>query len=1085
MGEADWFSGLRARLGEPVPPAAQDGRRLWDSLKHEVDPAEKRPQANPDVIWRELQDRKEPYVVLKNVKKKTYMRLSAAQFALWRQMDGQVSVQDLIVEHYMATGNFAHAMILQIVDELARKHMLVDAPIAVWTEARERVYRRTWGHRLSAPARFFLTQRLALKKLDKGLGALYKYGGRFFFTKPALFIYVLLSAAGLFAFLQIVQDPRHVFIGDNYLGGLALIWLASLLPVFIHELGHALTVKHYGREVPQGGLMLYLGMPAAFVETTDIWLEPRRARLAVTWNGPFTGLIIGGSAALIIYFFPTWTLSSFLFKMAGFAYLTVFMNVNPLLKYDGYYILSDALDIPLLRERSMAFIRTHFLRYLVQRRKFSRDEKVFAIYGVLSVIWTGYAIYAISFFWNTRVRAGIEVLLGSGYSVMAKVFSFVLVAALVSLFFLILLSVYRLLRGLVAGFIRSGGLARHGKLGLIAGGLALALGVGVPALFPGVDALWLSIAQAALAGFAAYQLFRFSRPYFGSVRGAASWAYGAALVVLAVSPWLPLPVGWIIPALVILANLLILSSHITSMKIPPLLLGVLTGAALALLGGQWFDAPLLLGLLGLTGTLGFLGTRGGARGPAILLINLAAAGFAGFTGGTAPIGNPSLVVVLLFAAGAFHWVYARLPELTGYDPNNISWQASETVGISVSILVRRVIAQIFFESGFVGVTKLGKEFSAQMHKKGLHLKIEGNKFSDDEFALRPVTELTDVYGLAFDEMHRILRRELGRDMGSLVISYGIDRLPWQDREVVAELILSRLPWGQSLTRSLAEAKSDRQTILKRVPLLVACTDAELNEIARHLKSEFFGPGETILKQGDPGDKFHIIERGQVTFWQADTDGMDRQVDEKGPGQYFGEVALVSDAPRNATAIAETPVALLSLKQADFNQLMRRFVSLENSLDKGVRHSWLLRGMPIFDELESHELDWLAVNLEQENLGAGEILFKQGDPGNAFYIVEAGELVITHEINGATVELSRSRAGEYVGEIALLQNRPRSATVRAVADTMLLKLDGEDFLDLVSGYTRLGQAMNRTSTRRLSFIDHIDATGQFTKPVLKE
>jgi putative peptide zinc metalloprotease protein len=84
-------------------------------------------------------------------------------------------------------------------------------------------------------------------------------------------------------------------------------------------MGHALTVKHFGREVPKGGVMLYFGMPAAFVETTDIWLEPKRARLAVTWNGPYTGLIIGGLAAIFIYLYPSASINSFLFKMLGVA----------------------------------------------------------------------------------------------------------------------------------------------------------------------------------------------------------------------------------------------------------------------------------------------------------------------------------------------------------------------------------------------------------------------------------------------------------------------------------------------------------------------------------------------------------------------------------------------------------------------------------------------------------------------------------------------------------------------------------------------------------------------------------------------
>ena len=119
----------------------------------------------------------------------------------------------------------------------------------------------------------------------------------------------------------------------------------------------------------------------------------------------------------------------------------------------------------------------------------------------------------------------------------------------------------------------------------------------------------------------------------------------------------------------------------------------------------------------------------------------------------------------------------------------------------------------------------------------------------------------------------------------------------------------------------------------------------------------------ILRQGDPGDKFYIVEHGKATVWQTGVDGIERKVDEKGAGQYFGEVALVSQAPRNATVRAETPLTLFSLGQADFDQLVRQYVDLAHNMDRDVKHSWLLRGMPIFDDLDGNELDLVAKQLK--------------------------------------------------------------------------------------------------------------------------
>ena len=59
------------------------------------------------------------------------------------------------------------------------------------------------------------------------------------------------------------------------------------------EMAHAFTTKHYGRKVRRGGLLVYFGNLAFFVDTMDIWMEPKKARMAVSWAGPYSGLLVG------------------------------------------------------------------------------------------------------------------------------------------------------------------------------------------------------------------------------------------------------------------------------------------------------------------------------------------------------------------------------------------------------------------------------------------------------------------------------------------------------------------------------------------------------------------------------------------------------------------------------------------------------------------------------------------------------------------------------------------------------------------------------------------------------------------------
>jgi putative peptide zinc metalloprotease protein len=1076
---------------------------VWELLRQRLNPTAFTPQPDHDVIARELSDRRGPYYVLKNTREKTYLRLSPAEYSLWQRMDGRTSAQELIVDHYLATRSFAHDLVLRLIDQLYRQRMLSTPPVQVWSQLNKAVQRRSWLNRLSYPAQALLMQRLALRGVDRVVEGIYRLGGRWLFWRPLQALFILISLLGLLAFTRILNDPRYVFLGGDVIQGLALLWIASILPVVVHELGHALTVKHYGREVPKGGLMLYFGMPAAFVETTDIWLEPRRARLAVTWNGPYTGLILGGLAGLLMYLFPEATYNHLLFKMAGFAYLTVFFNVNPLLKLDGYYLLSDALDIPMLRERSLAFVRQRLLPKLAQRRKFSREEVIYTAFGLLSAAWSIYALYLAGFFWQARLRAGLQTLLGRGYPLFARVLSLLLVAALVSFVILMLLNLYRLAQLLADRYVRSGGLERHTRLALVCGGVALVAGTGLPLVFPAYARLVVPLAGGLATFFAGGFLLGFNRPYLGSLRGLAQLAFAAALFLAGCSLLSGLfpgaePVGGALrmTALVslIVGSLFLIWRPVIGMSPGLPLAGGLAGAIwyfflLGLVpGNSRIESLALSALVVAAGVLGFLVVRGGGRAPAVTLL---------FLGGTTlsleslwplqPAGLFSLAGALSMAVGALHLILARLPDLTIGEATQVRDRAvhdqtQEIMRASVETLVQRVASQVSFESGWLGVGLLGRAFSQKMRRAGLEIAIDGDRFIDPKLAQRTVDELTGVYTTTLDTLYRLIREQLGRGMGALAFGRALDHLAWQDREVIAEVVLSRLPWGRNLNQKVSDIKAQRRSLLKRVPLFVDMTDQELDRVAGSLSPERFGAGETVVRQGEAGEKFYVIEQGSASVWQVGEDGLEVKLNRLGPGQYFGEAALVTHAPRNATVRAETPLALLSLDHDEFDRLVKQHVDLARHVNTAARNGWLLRGMPIFDDIGSDEIDQLASRLETENFTAGQVIFYEGDAGDKFFLVEAGELAVLNRANGKTVEIARRGPGEYVGEIALLMNTPRTSTIVSVTDSTLLSLRREHFLELVSSYTHLGQALSRTGSRRLSFLGRRSQPAQ-SAPIL--
>jgi|Deesub1362A_J573_1020465.scaffolds.fasta_scaffold00938_3 signal transduction histidine kinase/predicted CoA-binding protein len=126
----------------------------------------------------------------------------------------------------------------------------------------------------------------------------------------------------------------------------------------------------------------------------------------------------------------------------------------------------------------------------------------------------------------------------------------------------------------------------------------------------------------------------------------------------------------------------------------------------------------------------------------------------------------------------------------------------------------------------------------------------------------------------------------------------------------------------------------------------------------------------------------------------------------------------------------------------------------------------LKNVPLFSGLSQEDLRRLAASVEEVHLQSGELLFKQGDVGDKAYIIRAGELEILREAEGREVLLAVRKAGEVIGEMSLLQEAPRLASVRAHSDGVLLALSLETLDDLLNTRPSAARAMLHTITARL-------------------
>jgi CRP-like cAMP-binding protein len=103
------------------------------------------------------------------------------------------------------------------------------------------------------------------------------------------------------------------------------------------------------------------------------------------------------------------------------------------------------------------------------------------------------------------------------------------------------------------------------------------------------------------------------------------------------------------------------------------------------------------------------------------------------------------------------------------------------------------------------------------------------------------------------------------------------------------------------------------------------------ETARKAELLVFAPGDVVLKEGDPADRFYMIIKGEAEVTHRESDGGEVVLSRFGPGDYFGEIGLLNDAPRQATVMARTPLEVMALDRETFARLMKSSQTTEDEV----------------------------------------------------------------------------------------------------------------------------------------------------------
>ena len=236
-------------------------------------------------------------------------------------------------------------------------------------------------------------------------------------------------------------------------------------------------------------------------------------------------------------------------------------------------------------------------------------------------------------------------------------------------------------------------------------------------------------------------------------------------------------------------------------------------------------------------------------------------------------------------------------------------------------------------------------------------------------------------------------------------------------------------------------------LLQSVPFLAPLTPSELDHIARETSTEIAEPGQVIVRESEIGDCMYVIERGAVQILTTSFDGSDLVLARLEAGQWFGEQALRPGGTgrRNASVRALEECTLVVLSRELFESVLAQNSELlvllraKGEEQRALRSNRLREGVFASLGLESGASEYRV-----ERYPEGEAVFHQGDRGDRLYLILSGRAQVDRTEGGERKILAELLPGQFFGELAILRDAPRNATVAAAGDLEVVSLDGAWF-----------------------------------------
>ncbi|MEM6471348.1 MAG: HlyD family efflux transporter periplasmic adaptor subunit [Planctomycetota bacterium] len=350
------------------------------------------------------------YWVIKEPVGLQYFRFHDEEYFILNMLDGHVSLQHIKdgFEQRFAPQKITFGDLQQFIGMLHRSGLVISNSPGQGKALRHRGRKKRNKETLGKLANVFA---LRFRGFDpeRILNAILPWFG-WFFTVPALLFFTgLLLAASMLLATQYETVYARLPTFQQFFAADRWIILAATMAIVkvLHEFGHGLSCKKFGGECHEIGFMLLVFTPCLYCNVSDSWMLPNKwKRVWIGAGGIYVEMILASLAAFVWFFTESGTTINDLCLNMMFLNVvsTVLVNGNPLLRFDGYYILMDLLEIPNLRQKSTEVLKRWFqktcLGLELQDDPFlpTRGKFFFALFTIASVIYRWVVVFSICWF---------------------------------------------------------------------------------------------------------------------------------------------------------------------------------------------------------------------------------------------------------------------------------------------------------------------------------------------------------------------------------------------------------------------------------------------------------------------------------------------------------------------------------------------------------------------------------------------------------------------------------------------------------------------------------------------------------------